>query len=255
MFEMTGNGFGSMFDVDLRVQQELGASFFNSTKFSIATEPKSQVTLYFPNTNHDTDKIIDCRKYKRLSDLDKPIEHALQNTKIPQEYVGKHDDKGLKMAIRDHDMNATFKIWGVRNEHTYYVYWLTIFNRYNTVGYLHDPLVNIPVLFEMDGMGTMLNIVALHTLDDVLMPLNLLHIAMETCPLIELFTCERRHTKPEAGYNIQTTILKQAEHCIRNVTLDQEIMSIEIPYDEDEDTASIKLSLLNDNNNNNKDLF
>lgn len=254
MFEMTGNGFGSIFDVDLRTQQELGTVVCNA-KFSIATEPKSAATIYFPNTNHDSDKIIECHKYKRLSDLDKPIEHALQNTKIHQDYVGKQDDRGLKMAIRDDNLNATFKIWGVRNEHTYYVYWLTIFNRYNSVGYLHDPLVNIPVLFEMDGMGTMLNIVPLHTMDDVLMPLNLLNITMETCPLIELFTCERRHTKPESGYNIETTILKEAEHSIRNVTLDQEIMSIEIPFDDDDaEAASLKLSLLNDNNNN-KDLF
>lgn len=245
-----------MFDVDLRVQQELG-TVYCSAKFSIASEQRSPVTIYFPNTNHDSDKIIECDKYKRLSDLDGPIEHALQNTKIPQDYVGKQDDKGLKMAIRDANQNATFKIWGVRNEHTYYVYWLTIFNRYNSVGYMHDPLVDIPVLFEMDGMGTVLNIVALHTLDDVLMPLNLHNITMETVPLIELFTCERHHTKPEAGYNIQTTVLKEAEHCIRNVTLDQEIMSIEIPYDDDNDatTTSIKLSLLNDNNSTNKDLF
>jgi hypothetical protein len=244
MLEMTGKGF-AMFDVDLRREEEIGTASY-SVKLSIASEPKSRVSMYFPNTNHDKDKIIECHKYKRLSDLDKSIEQALQNTKISKDYLGTRDDRGLKMAIRDHDMNATFKIWGVRNEHTYYLYWLSIFNRYNAIGYVGDPLTNIPVLFEMDGMGTVLNVVALHNQHDILMPLNLSNVTVPTCSIIELFTCERSCPKPESGHGIQTTVLKEAEYRVRNISLDQEILSIEIPYEEDEKNISVSL-ILNDN--------
>lgn len=216
MLEMTENK--SRININLQEKREyVGDGQY--IKFGIAPTiiPHPELVIQFPNALNKSD--IKAHKYRDLSKLDKDIEARLQCTKIDAKFIGHvGDNRALKMSIT-YD-GRCFALFGVRNEHTYYVYWLSSLIFYNAQGYTGDPLVNIPALFEWDGLGCLLTVLPLYprTVELVPEPLQLTRVKQVSCPSkVPLFTNERIS---ERGSTFKTVSEKDAEYMIKNVILE-----------------------------------
>ena len=107
----------------------------------------NDVVLFFPNTattKNTASSIIDTRKYSKYPALDRAIDEALKATTLGS-------SNPLPFAI--HHGGYYYRLWKAYVHHTYYVLWMTDFTPFNDKGPLCTPLTDVPVVFEMDGMG------------------------------------------------------------------------------------------------------
>ena len=206
-------------NIDLRLERH---AVLNNTKIKLqfADAVLGHVILEFPNTNDNVDKVLDTDKYSSFPKLDQAIERRLQNTKIDAKYINKRERLGLKMCVK-YD-NRCYDIWGVRNEHTYYLYWLHALTRYNTLGYICKTCENIPVLVEFNGSGELLNLVPFDSAQMELEtePLCLEHIEQIGVPLVEMFTCERISNDHHQQKRIHTDSASNIDYNVKNVCIE-----------------------------------
>jgi hypothetical protein len=220
-------------DVDLRKEPFDSTTLNESLKWVWSEDVCKGQVILFPNTNNDSEKVLETDKYNDFADLDKKIDSALRNTKIEHGQMGKQTVGSLKMAIASGD--HIYRIWGVLNEHNYYLYQMSTFNRYNTQGYGQDVPENVPALVEMDGSFRFLNIVVFCSPSpaSTLECLNLKAYQESTIPLTRMmFNCEnpRQHSRHQET-EIITTSKKRAEYETKKIAIDI-TENLELPDEE-----------------------
>lgn len=238
---------GQVIEIDLR--QELHR-IEDGMKYNISISKwiEKGTTLIFPNTNNHDDKILETGKYTSISKLDHAIEHALQNTKIDASIINTKVDAALKLAVSCNGFR--YNIWGVRNEHTYYLYWIDVMTVYNGQGLVSKPLHTLPVLFEYNGNGKMLNMIVFFRSNELLLvePLDISKIACIALPICNLFTCERIQSRSHSPLETLTSSALGYKICdvtvggVNDIGFDVEEFSV---HDEDDVRTTEQLITLN----------
>jgi hypothetical protein len=211
-----------MISINLREQREdLQSDVKYKLKISNRLLKNKSLKIKFPNTNaklFDGESCINLNKYTSFVKLDQAIAKRLQNTKIADKYVNLQDPvHSLKMTIEF--QSKLYNIWGVINEHNYYVYWLESFTSFvQDTGYVSEIEENIPVLIEMDGKGEFLNIVPFCE-KELVEPLFWSRINALVIPIVELFTCE---IIPKQRPEIKSLSCVEATKMVRKVDIKEE---------------------------------
>jgi hypothetical protein len=243
-------------DIDLREErQELENDIKYNLKISKELLKNKTLKLHFPNTNSnlfDEETSINLNKYTSFVKLDQAIAKRLQNTKIIDKYVKMKDPKhSLKLAIEF--QKKRYNIWGVLNEHNYYVYWLESFTSFSSLsGYNSQIEDNIPILIEMDGKGEFLNLVPFLENENV-EPIFWSKIHKFILPIVELLTCEivpKKRLDFKSLSNFDATVIAKEIELKDNDIIDYEITN-EISLDEEKDEIKEANPMIQNNNNNN----
>lgn len=222
------NGDARLIEIDLRQQPPDAMTMGEQCKWCWSDCVPQGVVLFFPNTNDTLDHVVETDKYSVFADLDKRIERALKNTKIRHDAIGKQSIDALKMAIASSDY--VFRVWGVLQEHTYYVYSMKTFTRNTVDGYVHEPLDDVPALVEMDGSMRIINVVvldvphicksALYNRGKMLLPLDLRSHTRSHWPMNHvMFNCERVPRRRREEPTLNTMSQKMAVHDTKNVEI------------------------------------
>lgn len=225
------NDAKNIVDIDLRQKPSDSTTFNHHCKWCWSDQLVPDVYLFFPNTNDH--QMVCTNDFSSFSALDKRIERALKNTKIQHEALSQHSINGLKLAIACGD--HIFRVWGVRQEHTYYLYMMEVFTRSCSDGYVHDPLNKVPALVEMDGTLRFINVIVLdvaiqgshqvYNNGRLLLPLDLKSVTDQKVPLNHpMFNCERiKRAITQAP--VLTTLSKElAVHDTKNVCINTDEM-------------------------------
>lgn len=144
----------TLINVDLRraTPEHNGERF----KFKWADSLGGGVTLFFPQTTFESDKVLYVDEYKVFANLDLAIFNALTRTK------GQRKDLSLALCYGDY----CYRIYGVdSSKYNYYVYWFDTLTRYDHDGYSKPMVHHVPCLIETDGHLNVTNIVCFNSLD------------------------------------------------------------------------------------------
>lgn len=176
-------------NVNLREEREVIQDGIKYKLIMGSAVPKN-VELQFPNTECRDERSLQTKKYGALSKLDHDIQKRISKSKIVSEHVRKKTLQGLILAVACNQL--TYNIYGVLPEHNYYLYQIDVFRTLNDHGDANPPAFDLPALFELDGRGTLLNIVVFHTDTSLVVePLSLPKLRCIIIPTVPLFTCER----------------------------------------------------------------
>lgn len=149
LLEQDARDNAALVDVSREPRDTHGVQFKMHCSETIPTN--NDVVLFFPNSTkniHHGGTIIDARKYSAYPALDRSIDEALKATTLAAASGG---GEGLPFAI--HHGGYYYRFWSACVHHTYYLLWMTDFTAFNDKGPLGASLPNVPVLFEMDGVG------------------------------------------------------------------------------------------------------
>lgn len=237
-------------DIELRQQPVDSTVLHHCFQLCWSDEIVPDIYLFFPNTADKTnDQVICTNTFSTFSALDKRIEHALKNTKIRHDALTCRNMGGLKMAVATGE--HVFRVWGVQQEHTYYLYMLEVFTRSGSDGYIHEPLNKVPAIIEMDGKMRFVNITVLdvtiqnryqvYNNNRLLLPLKLTSIKFMTIPLTQpMFTSERIERTGNHGPTLITQSKKVAVHDAKNIHINtDEVLFINMEDDDDDDNDDI----------------
>jgi hypothetical protein len=157
LLEQDARDNAALVDVSREPRDTHGVQFKMHCSETIPTN--NDVVLFFPNARAGT--IIDARKYSAYPALDRSIDEALKATTLVTTTSGSRDvslplrgkggGEGLPFAI--HHCGYYYRFWSAYVHHTYYLLWMTDFTAFNDKGPLGPSLPNVPVVFEMDGLG------------------------------------------------------------------------------------------------------
>jgi len=235
MLETTENKF--LIQINLRHELET-IDDDNEIKMTFSKDiiKDKSVILKFPNTT-TRKRSLNSDKYHKFSNLDKEIELCLQHTKIDPNYINDtKSEKALKLRI-DY-CGKQHNIWGVRNEHTYYLCWLSCLVFCNSTGYIHEPLTNVPLLVEMNGSGKFINMLPIYD-DTIRLKNELLPIAkisFVAVPLgASLFNCEQVPKERNGNCQIVTQNKMDTEYLVKCTSTVDVMKNIKLPMEERKD--------------------
>lgn len=225
-----------LIDVYLRRSVDATADRF---KFKLSDALHKGVTLFFPQTTFESDKVLYVDEYKVFADLDHAIFNALAKSKGG-------GASPLELAVYCETSNYCFRIHGVQsNEYTYYLYWMDTLTRYDKDGYSKPMAHKFPCLFEMDGNLNIVNIVCLSAADvcrdtRTLSPLYLPAHAESFVPMDAgmMFNCEnlsRAGSTHERG-KLKTVDALTASASVQSISTDDSLFNQDVSIYLEEDT-------------------